>query len=90
MHIEYHKPRPLSRQPTQPTDDPSWSKPKPKFSQPTPIPPRNEPCLCIQANIPSQAYYSEQRRLASVAPPEVNAIGHLEVSYPFTGPFMVH
>jgi hypothetical protein len=52
MHTKYRKPRlQLSRQPTQPADDPSWSKPKPKFGQPTPIPPRNEPPLCALANI---------------------------------------
>jgi hypothetical protein len=49
MHTEYPKPHlPLSCQPTQPAnvDDPSWSRPKPKFGQPTAIPPHNEPPLC--------------------------------------------
>ena len=85
------KPCPLSRQPTQPADDPSWSKPKPKSGQPTPIPPRNEACLCIQADI------LDGIDIASVTPLKVNvpvntvnASGHLEVSYFFTGPFMVH
>ena len=51
MHTEYPKPYlPLSRQPTQPADDPSWSKPKPKFGQPTAIPPCNEPLLCTLTN----------------------------------------
>jgi hypothetical protein len=63
------------------------SKPKLKFGQPTPIPPRNEACLCIQADI------LDGIDIASVIPLEVNMVnasGHLEVSYFFTGPFMVH
>ena len=78
MHTEYHKPCPLSRQPTQPADDPSWSKPKPKFGQPTPIPPRNEACLCTQANI--QAYIWDSIDIASVTPLAVNALAN--VHYP--------
>ena len=41
----------LSHQPTQPADDPSWSKPKPKFGQPTPILPHKKPPLYALTNV---------------------------------------